>query len=173
MEEKKAIVDVSGKDISFNLPQPGDKETLIAFTQTLNPREYAQYTVMKQHKIAYPHLRTSLKTFCKRWFLWPEIQPNSGMLHYHGLLYVTSKAKMINIRPRMCNDLGFVKFETVKDVAGWFKYCTKEVGELTELFPIVPFTEDTMKPPKHYTERAKENLLKDDFFIKFVEKKTI
>lgn len=134
MEEKKTPDNSGGvfdaSNFKFDYPAPPAGTQLIAYTQTINPKMLiGEVTICKQHKIMFPEICRILKRFCKKWYLYPEIQPKSGMLHYHGILYVSSKKDMLNNRPCLIQTVGFTELKPCTDIAGWHEYCTKEAGQ--------------------------------------------
>lgn len=109
-----------------------------AFTLTFKRDPGGWIKPHEQMRATQPKIAKMLKRCAgDQWSFWPELQPTSCRIHYHGWLQVKDKIKFYkNFFPQMKRN-GFTVFKkltNIVDKTRWIGYCSKEQKESSVMF---------------------------------------
>lgn len=82
-------------------------------------------------------VRRIINKFSRHYCLYPEFS-KEGRLHYHGIVHIHDMIKFCKVRHKLANELGFVKWDFIKDWISELRslvYSMKNWAETSSLIP--------------------------------------
>lgn len=156
---------------AFNYVQTSHFEWF-ALTLTVNEFHSRDKSLKTLFEWSLMDIAKRLDRFTIRWDAYPELQPKSGLLHWHICARVKglqNKMKMSAFMNFWATHYGFYMIKPIKydsiNVEGWLRYCEKEWLEMQILLKL---QRKMFDPCDHITQGSwKRFLTKSDDIVKY------